>query len=30
MTNEFARMLRETLDKMTERIELAQWDSKNE
>ncbi len=27
MSNEFARMLRETLDKMQERIEFAQWDS---
>lgn len=27
MSNEFASMLRETLDKMQERIELAQWDN---
>jgi hypothetical protein len=27
MSAEFARMLRETLDKMQERIELAQWDN---
>jgi hypothetical protein len=27
MSSEFARMLRETLDKMQDRIELAQWDN---
>lgn len=27
MSNEFASMLKETLDKMQERIELAQWDN---
>jgi DNA-binding transcriptional regulator YiaG len=27
MSSEFARMLKETLEKMQERIELAQWDN---
>jgi chromosome segregation ATPase len=27
MSSEFARMLRETLDKMQDRIEMAQWDN---
>jgi gas vesicle protein len=27
MSNEFARMLKETLDKMQERVDQAQWDN---
>lgn len=30
MSSEFARMLRETLDKMQDRIELAQWDNETD
>ena len=30
MSAEFAKMLRETLEKMQERIELAQWDNDND
>lgn len=30
MSIEFARMLRETLEKMQERIELQQWDNESD
>jgi hypothetical protein len=30
MSSEFAKMLKETLEKMQERINLAQWDSDND
>ncbi len=30
MSSEFAKMLKETLDKMQERINLAQWDNDND
>ena len=30
MSAEFAKMLKETLEKMQERINLAQWDSDND
>lgn len=30
MSAEFAKMLKDTLDKMSERIELAQWDNESD
>lgn len=30
MSAEFAKMLKETLDKMQQRINLAQWDNDND
>jgi CRISPR/Cas system CSM-associated protein Csm2 small subunit len=30
MSSEFAKMLKETLEKMQERINLAQWDNDND
>ena len=30
MSTEFAKMLRETLDKMSKRIQMANWDADND